>query len=115
MAEPWFDPIRWGWLPGTALGVLAGVWGSLAGLLAQRWPSLVIASLWVWLLGSAALLVTAVVALTTGQPYGVWYGLLLPGVLGTTLGVVFLLVLRPQFDALRRLAEERKMQARDLG
>jgi hypothetical protein len=115
MPEPWYDPLRWGWLPGTALGVVGGLWGSLAGVLGRTRPTLLIASLWAWLVGSAILLVVAIVALIQGQPYGVWYGLLLPGALGTALGVMFLIVLVPVLRAAHRQAEELKMQARDLG
>lgn len=115
MAEPWFDPIRWSWLPGTALGVVGGVIGTLAGVLNARAPGVVIGSLWVMLLGSAALLVAAIVALTQGQPYGVWYGLGLPGLLGTLMGACFLIFLGPVIRQAGREHEERRMQARDLG
>ena len=36
MSEPWFDPNRYAWIPGTALGVLGGILGSMAGVLAPR-------------------------------------------------------------------------------
>jgi hypothetical protein len=36
MAERWFDAMQWAWLPGTLLGVLGGLWGSLAGVLAPK-------------------------------------------------------------------------------
>ena len=115
MADPWFDPTRWAWLPGTALGVIGGLWGSLAGLYAGRARGWVVGSMWVWFIGSVLLLLAGVVALGQGQPYGVWYGLGLPGLLGTIMGGVFLAVLAPAFREAERQAEERRMQARDLG
>jgi hypothetical protein len=56
------------------------------------------------------LLVAGVIAWLSGQPYGVWYGLLLPGVIGT---VIFGGLL-PVTLARYREAELRKSQARDL-
>ena len=32
----WFDPVRYAWIPGTALGLWGGLEGTLAGLLAPR-------------------------------------------------------------------------------
>lgn len=112
MAEPWFDPNLYAWIPGTLLGVLGGLWGSLLGVLGPRGKAkgLVLGSL-VFLLGcSSALFVLGVVALLGKQPYGVWYGLLLAGVIG-------LFVLGPlSFVAVMtyRQAENRKMRAADL-
>jgi hypothetical protein len=45
-----------------------------------------------------------------GQPYGVWYGLLLPGVIG----LIVLGSLSPVAVTAYRQAELRKIQARDL-
>ncbi|MGL4549579.1 MAG: hypothetical protein ACRC33_00215 [Gemmataceae bacterium] len=115
MVEPWYDPIRYGWIPGTAFGVLGGLFGSLVGVLGPRRPGQVIGGLWVGLAGSAALLTLSVVALIQGQPYGVWYGLGLPGLLGTVLAATFLVTLRPVILRAHRDEEERRMQARDLG
>lgn len=115
MAEPWFDAARWAWLPGTVMGVVGGLWGSFAGVLARSRPALVIGSLWAWLAASILLLSVALLALVQGQPYGIWYGLLLPGALGTFLGIMFLVLLVPVLRAAHRQAEEQKMQARDLG
>ncbi len=71
-----------------------------------------------WSLGSLGLMMTAsVVCLTLGvlallkhQPYGVWYGLMLPGFIG----LVVLGSLAPVALMRYREAENRKMQARDL-
>lgn len=111
MNEPWFDPIRWAWLPGTLLGVIGGMWGALAGTLAPQGKarSLVLgvgALLWVI---SMVLLAAGLTALFTGQPYGVWYGLGLAGLIGTIVLGPLLPVARKRY----REAEERRMQAED--
>ncbi len=111
MNDPWFDPIRWAWLPGTLLGCLGGLWGALVGTLAPQGKArnLVLGSgMLLWGL-SAISLAAGLTALCTGQPYGVWYGLGLAGLLGT-------LVLGPLLPLVRhhyREAEERRIQAED--
>jgi hypothetical protein len=113
MSQPWFDANLWAWIPGTVYGCLGGLWGALGGTLAPQGKAraLVLGLGWLLLLTAAGLLAAAVVALVDGQPYGVWYGLGLPGVLGVA-------VLGPLFPLARlryRQAEERRMQAEDLG
>src|SRR4051794_31913308 len=82
MNEPWFDPIYYAWIPGTLLGTLGGIWGSLIGTLAPRGKGkvAVLTSLGILLAASVACLGLGIMALVAGQPYGVWYGLLLPGI-----------------------------------
>jgi hypothetical protein len=112
MIEPWFDPIRYAWIPGTLLGVLGGTWGAVLGILAPRGKArtLVLGGLAVLLAASAVCLVAGIAALLSGQPYGVWYGLLLAGVIG----VIVLGVNVPVALNVYRQAEARKLQARDL-
>jgi hypothetical protein len=112
MNEPWFDANSYAWIPGTLLGVLCGLWGSLVGILAPRGKakSLVLGSLGLMLAASAICLSLGVLALLKHQPYGVWYGLMLPGVVG----LVVLGSLTPVAFARYREAENRKLQARDL-
>lgn len=112
MTEPWFDPIRYAWIPGTLLGVGGGLLGSLAGVLAPRGKAkaLVLGLHVSMLVVCFGLLVAAVVALTQGQPYGVWYGLGLPGLIGSTvLGGLLPVVLTRYKEA-----EQRRLAARDL-
>ena len=107
-----FDPNMFAWLPGTAFGCLGGLWGSLAGVLAPkgRARGLVLGFGWGLLVLGVLLLVAAVVAWALGQPYGVWYGLGLPGVIvPIVLGVNL-----PMVRAAYRRAEERKLSAGDL-
>src|SRR5262249_17813840 len=112
MTEPWFDPILYAWIPGTFLGTLGGLWGALMGTLAPRGKGklFVLASLGILLIASAACLALGVSALMVGQPYGVWYGLLLPGVIG----LIVLGSLSPVAVTAYRQAEMRKIQARDM-
>ncbi len=111
MSEPWFNPM-WSWVPGTALGVLGGVWGSLVGILGSKGKGkdLIWASYWLFLVVGAVVLVFGIVAVASGQPYAIWYALLLPGAL-------ILLVIAPLGLVLRksqRAAEQRRMQAQEL-
>jgi hypothetical protein len=111
MSAPWFDPNLFGWLPGTVFGVLGGLWGSLGGVLAPQGRG----RAWVVGLGgllglaAAVFLVAAVVAMLSGQPYGVWYSLGLPGLLGCCLMPGLLPVVIARYAQ----AEERRMAARD--
>ena len=59
---------------------------------------------------SIGLLIVAVYALLSGQPYGVWYSLGLPGLLGTFLFSILTPVILNRY----REAERRSMSAQDL-
>jgi hypothetical protein len=113
VTEPWFDPNRYAWVFGTALGVIGGTLGSLAGSLAPRGKAkaLVMGLFTAVLVACAVMLVAGVVALLQGQPYGVWYGLGLPG----ALGLIVVGGLMPVVQRRYREAEERRLSARDLG
>jgi multidrug transporter EmrE-like cation transporter len=111
MNAPWFDANMYAWIPGTLLGVLGGLWGSLCGMLIPRGKgrALVIGSAALFLVVSVALLALAIYALTQGQPYGVWYGLGLPGLIGSILFGMFL----PMSQRMYTMVEQRKLHARD--
>ena len=111
MTEPWFDPNHYAWIPGTLYGVAAGVMGALVGWLAPkgRARSFILRgwfSLWA---AGVALLVIGLVAMANGQPWGVWYGLLLPGAIGTLVVGANSLVILKRY----REAEERRVAAKD--
>ncbi|HEV3257176.1 MAG TPA: hypothetical protein VG013_09875 [Gemmataceae bacterium] len=112
MNEPWFDPM-YAWLPGTLLGVIAGSLGGLAGWLGPKGKAkaLVLGGFWVLFGVSAVMLVAGLAGYFSGQPYGVWYGLGLAGLIG----VLVLGLNAPQLFRWYRQAEERRMSARDLG
>jgi hypothetical protein len=112
MNEPWFDANLYAWIPGTVLGVLGGLWGSLAGVLAPRGQAkLLVSGLWCLLMTASALLLLAgLIGWVQGQPYGVWYGLGLPGLIGG-------MVLGPMWFVMRmryREAETQRLAAKDL-
>ncbi|SPE40813.1 conserved membrane hypothetical protein [Candidatus Sulfopaludibacter sp. SbA3] len=112
MTEPWFDPIHHAWIPGTIFGGAAGIMGALVGwLVPQGKARRPIVRSWIalWIL-SWAMLVAGIVALETGQPYGIWYGLLLPGVIGTVVLGGNLVVILKRY----REVEERRLAAKDL-
>src|SRR2546422_2570437 len=112
MMEQWFDPNQYAWIPGTAYGVIAGVMGVLVGWLAPQGRArnfILRAWFTVWA-AAVALLVIGLVALAQGQPWGVWYGLVLPGAIGTlVVGANSLVILKKH-----REVEGRRLAAKDL-
>lgn len=112
MSEPWFDAVRYAWIPGTVLGCLAGLWGAVGGMSAPRGKArgFVLGFGGFLLAASAVFLAAAIMSLLAGQPYGVWYALLLPGVIGL---IVVGGNLPVAFRAYRN-AEMRRMQAQDM-
>jgi hypothetical protein len=99
MNEPWFDPQAYAWIPGTVFGTLGGVMGAVAGNLAPkgRAKSFVLGAWWAFIAVGVLFLVIGVVALFSGQPYGIWYGFGLPGCLGTILFSVLLPVIKARY------------------
>lgn len=112
MSDPWFNPNLYAWIPGTIFGSLAGVMGGLAGTLAPRGKAktLVLGAWWLFTSVAAAFLLLGVVAFFSGQPYGIWYGFGLPGLIGTLLFPALLPVVQKRY----REAEERRIEAADL-
>ncbi len=112
MTEPWFNPNLYAWIPGTVYGITAGLMGGLVGWLAPRGRARnFILRAWfaLWAI-AVALLVAGLVALASGQPWGVWYGLLLPGAIGTLVVGANSLVILKRY----REVEERRVAAKDL-
>ena len=64
----------------------------------------------VLLMASCMLLGAAIFALIQGQPYGVWYGLGLPGLLGLTIVGPLSFVIAHRY----RQAETQRLEAQDL-
>ena len=112
MIESWFDPSQYAWIPGTALGVVGGLHGALAGCLAPRGKckGLVLGMHFGILACCGLLFVCGIAAYAVKQPYGVFYGLGFPGLLGLCiLGSMTPLVLKRY-----REAEMRRFMAQDL-
>lgn len=80
MVEPWFDANHWAWLPGTLLGCMGGLWGSLVGILVpQRKGQSVVYGFSFLLAGLAtALAIVGLFGLASGQPFAVWFFLAVP-------------------------------------
>jgi hypothetical protein len=113
MMEPWFDPIKFGMLyggiGGGLLGTLGGVLGAAAGALAPKGKArgFVLGAFTAFMLIGIANLVLGIYAVATGQPYGIWYPLVLIGVLLTVLFAALKPVVRKRYDE----AEARRMDA----
>jgi hypothetical protein len=112
MSDPWFNPSLYAWIPGTVFGGVGGLWGALAGILAPqgKGKALVYGMGLTLAFIAVGLFVLGIVALMAGQPYGIWYGLLLPGVLGVVSLAWFPWLVRTRY----RQAEEQRMAAKDV-
>ncbi|MCD4820310.1 MAG: hypothetical protein K8S23_16655 [Candidatus Cloacimonetes bacterium] len=112
MNNAWFNPMLYGWIPGTFIGVMGGVEGVLIGILASKGKAKkFIFTFHFSLIGiSLLLLISGIIALISKQPYGVWYGLSLAGMIGTiVLGSLTPVVLRRFKEA-----EMRKTMSQDI-
>jgi MFS family permease len=110
--QPWFDPARYAWIPGSAYGVAAALMGGLVSWLAPRGRArnFTLTAWFVLWAVAVALLIAGFVALARGQPWGVWYGLLLTGAIGTlVVGANSFVVVKAY-----RLGEQRRLAAKDL-
>lgn len=114
MSEPWFsDPNTFGaWfgaIAGGGGGSLAGVLGALAGYLAPRGKGRqwILAGMWGFVVLGLILLGVGIVAVSTGQPYAIWYPFVLCGAIFTVVVSCNIPVVRGVY----RRAEERKLEA----
>jgi len=113
--EPWFGDRTAAWIGGiggSAVGLCGAVFGCLCSWLVPkgRGKGLLMGAMAVQFVVGVALVLAGATALATGQPYHVWYVLLLPGLVTAVLGGVFFFVLRKRY----RDAELRKMHASEL-
>lgn len=113
MAEPWFDPNTFGaWfgaIAGGGGGTLVGCFGGLIGYLAPRGKGrrFVLSTMAVIVVLGMVVLGIGAFAMVSGQPYGIWYPLVLCGGL-------FAIIVGCLFPAVRRRfeqAERRRMEA----
>ncbi len=115
MSQPWFDELTFGVLVGGfgggLLGTLGGVWGGLVGMFAPRGKgrAVLIPIGWAFVGVGVVLLAFSLCALAAGQPYGIWYSTLLPGVILTAvLGGLMPVVYKRYAEA-----EARRVQAEE--
>ena len=109
--EPWFNPGLAGGLLGGGVGVMGAVYGCVVGVLAPQGKArpFVMALHWGMMALGAVFLAAGIGAAVAGQPYGVWYALLLPGVILLVLIGAFTPVIKLRY----RQAEHRLLQAEE--
>ncbi len=113
MTQPWVDPIRFGALyggiGGGLIGGLGGTLGALAGTLAPKGKgrNFILGAFTLMVIVGVGHLVVGLYALFMGQPYGIWYPLVLIG------GILTIVIgsLRPVVRRAYEQAEARKMEA----
>jgi MFS family permease len=113
--NPWWTDQQAGLFGGIAGGVgglLGGIFGTLAGICAPRGKcKMLVVGLALFMIGAGIIsLVVGVVALALQQPYGVYYPLLLIGVVCTTVFGVGLPVVLQRY----READNRRLEAEEL-
>lgn len=110
--QPWFDPNRYAWIPGTTFAAIAVLLAAIVAWLVPRGQARrFILTAWMALWASAlALVAVGLLALLRDQPWGVWYALLLPGVVGTAVIGGTLPVILNRY----REIEQRRLSAKDL-
>ena len=111
MNEPWFHP---GWLGllGGIVGTLGGLVGTLAGIFIPKGKAkkLVLGvNTFAFAVGLISLVV-GIIAYFSGQPYGIWYGFGLCGLLCISLFGPLFFVFRHEY----RKVELRKSMSEDL-
>ncbi len=112
MNEPWINPGILGSILGGTFGTLGGVVGTLAGGFVPRGKAkrLTLGVNTFAFVLSFISLVVGIAAYLSGQPYGIWYGFGLCGLLGTVgFGSGFWVILKRARDA-----ELRKSMSEDL-
>jgi hypothetical protein len=112
MIEPWFDAYRYAWVPGTAYGLAAGFMAALLFWLVPpgRARNLILRAWFALWATAVVLLLVGLVALVQGQPWGVWYSLLLPGAIGTLVVGANSVAIQKRYIEI----EGRRMAAKDL-
>ena len=112
MNDAWFNPNAYAWIPGTLVGIFGAIEGTLAGVLAPKGKgrNLVFALHTVFIIISALFLIAGIIALAMHQPYGIWYGFILAGVIGTIVFASLTSVIKRQY----KNSDWRKTMANDL-
>ncbi len=117
MTEPWFDPNKfgayYGGIGGSLVGLFGGTLGALSGYLGPRGRGrgLILGGFTFFVIIGAIHLAAGLFALISGQPYGIWYPLVLLGGIMTAVFGMLLPVVRQRY----REAEMRDMQTGGTG
>src|SRR3954447_10921655 len=112
---PWWTQQTAGWIgaiAGSGSGLLGAAVGTIAGIYAPRGKGkrVVYALFVVAIIGGVAALALGLFALATGQPYVVWYPLVLLG----GMNALLFCCLTPVIRRVYRQAEARRMEAEEL-
>ena len=110
MIEPWFDPNRYAWIPGTVYGLVAGLMGGLVGWLVPRGRAknfILRAWFTVWAV-AIVLLVVGSLPWLAGSSGG--FGSAYSGAIGTLVVGANSIVILKRY----REVEERRVEAKDL-
>ena len=113
MNEPWIsNPGMVGGILGSTMGILGGIIGTLASVFIPKGKAkkLVLGVDTFAFVLSFISLIVGITAYLSGQPYGVWYGFGLGGLIGTPLFGMLFFVFRMEY----RKAELRKSMSEDL-
>ena len=116
MSEPWFEPSTFSAYFGSTVGVIGGVFGTVVGIVGGvllprgKGKAFIRAALVALLILGLALLAIGLCALADGQPYGIWYPLVLGGAIFSIVGGLQSMMLGRIF----RVIDRRKMEADDL-
>jgi MFS family permease len=98
-----------GGIGGSVIGILGAAIGTTMGIFAPRgrFKALVLGAMTIGVVLGLATLFAGIIAISTGQPYHVWYPLLLAGTLATVLDGALLPMARMRY----KQAEQRKLDA----
>ena len=110
VAAPWWNGSQGGWIGGI-LGTVLGLFGALIGIVASsgRGRRIAIPLMTGAIILCALLLAVGVIAWGSGQPYAVWYPLMLCGAIGVCVIGSLLPVMKRRVEEL----EMRRMTALD--
>ena len=116
MDTAWFDPNTFGAWFGAIVGGGGGTLGGLLGALCGVWSPqgkgrrFILGAMIFFIAIGVLFAVTGIVALLTGQPYAIWYPLLLTGIIfSVVVGSLFPVVRKNYKDA-----ENRKIAAKSI-
>lgn len=112
---PWWTDTQAGLIGGIAgggLGAFGGILGTICGIFAPRGKcKALVYGLAASMIGIGVIsLIAGLVALILHQPYGVWYPLLLIGVVGTAVVGGLIPVIRRRYQE----ADKRRLEAEEL-